>query len=365
MNRKILFSDFDGTLFINGKVSDEDRAAIRRWRAAGNLFAMASGRHLTPLKEHLEREQVEWDFMLCLNGAEAFDHEDNRLFEVPINIELLPELFHTITLGNGWANVCYGARGERIRTENCTDYNHDHVHHSEDYLSTFSRFTQICSASRDKSTAGALEIKDRILARFGDHVSAEVNGWSIDINAKGVSKASGIARLIDIIDIDADQVYAVGDNYNDLSMLTAYHGCAVANAPEAVRRQTGTTAKSVAELIDRLLAENTAAVHYGKLVRDRIPEIIRREGFTPSVRSLGDDEYLAELYRKLREETEEYLADENPEEIADILEVLDAICAFKGFSAEDIQHIKKLKREKRGGFEQKLYLINKRPMKGE
>lgn len=360
MNRKILFSDFDGTLFIDGKVSNDDRDAIRRWRAEGNLFAMASGRHLTPLKEYLAKESVEWDYLLCLNGAEAFDSAGKRLFEVLIDIDLLPQLYHTIVQDDGWANICYGERGQRVRTQNCTDFNDDHEHYFEEHLSTFSRFTQICSAARYKNTAGAIEIKNRVLEKFGDFVSAEVNGWSIDINAKGVNKASGIARLIEMIGLDADDVYAVGDNFNDLSMLTAYRGCAVERAPEEVRHTVGTTAKSVSDLINRILSKETSFVRFEKLVRDRIPEIIEAEGFSPETRVLDDGEFIAELHRKLREETEEYLAEENAEEIADILEVLDAICKAKGFSMEDVQRIKSEKRMQRGGFDKRLYLIGKR-----
>jgi len=321
---------------------------------------MASGRHLTPLKEHLAQQGVAYDYLLCLNGAEAFDSSDERLFEVPIDIGLLHGLYHTIVQDDGWANVCYGARNARIRTENCTHFNSDHVHYFEDQLSTFSRFTQICSAAPDKTTAGALEIKRRVLERYGDHVSAEVNGWSVDINAKGVNKASGIAKLIAAVGIDADCVYAVGDNFNDLSMLTAYRGCAVAHAPEEVRRQAGMTAANVAELIDKIMSEDVREVRYEKLVRDRIPEIIENEGFTPETRVLDDAEYLSELNRKLCEETEEYLKSESMEEIADILEVVDAICAAKSFSMEDVLRIKEEKRAVRGGFEKKLFLIRKK-----
>ena len=252
MSRKILFSDFDGTLFINGIVSAPDREAIRRWRADGNLFAMASGRNLTPLKEHLARENVEWDYLLCLNGAEAYDRSENRLFEVPIDISLLPGLYHTIVLDDGWANVCYGDRGERVRTEHCSDFNDDHAHYFEDHLATFSAFTQICSAAKNKDVDGAFEIKNRVLEKYGDYVSAEVNGWSIDINARGVDKASGIARLIEHIGLHADSVFAIGDNYNDLSMLTAYEGYVVRHAPEGVRAQVGRTVANVAELIEKL-----------------------------------------------------------------------------------------------------------------
>jgi len=358
MSRKILFSDFDGTLFINGKVSEADRDAIRRWRAAGNLFVMASGRNFSSLKEPMARENVDWDFLLCLNGAEAFDADGERLFEVPIDIRLLPELYHTIVLDDGWVNVCYGDRGERVCTPNSSYYNADQGHFLEDRLSAFTRFTQICTASY--GIEGAFEIKNRVLEKFNEYVSAEVNGSCVDINAKGVNKASGIARLIEIMGIPEEDVYAVGDNFNDLSMLTAYRGYAMENGPVEVQRRTGATTKSIAALIEDILSKEPAPAFYGKLVRDRIPEIICSEGFTPSVRVLDDIEYIAELYRKLREETEEYLRDQNIEEIADILEVLEAICEAKGFSVDDVQKFKAAKREKRGGFDQKLYLISKK-----
>ena len=59
-----------------------------------------------------------------------------------------------------------------------------------------------------------------------------------------------------------------------------------------------------------------------KLVRDRIPEIINESGRHCSVRVLDDAEYYIELKRKLVEEVDEFLAETNLEELADILEVI-------------------------------------------
>lgn len=108
-----------------------------------------------------------------------------------------------------------------------------------------------------------------------------------------------------------------------------------------------------------LLKYEPDGYRYGKLVRDRIPEIIHSEGYTPHVRVLDEGEYIAELNRKLKEEAEEYLSDENPEEIADILEVIEAICTAKGYTKEQIETIKSRKKEARGGFENRLYLESK------
>jgi predicted house-cleaning noncanonical NTP pyrophosphatase (MazG superfamily) len=93
----------------------------------------------------------------------------------------------------------------------------------------------------------------------------------------------------------------------------------------------------------------------GKLVRDKIPQIIEAAGKKPNIRILSDDEYLYELDKKLFEEIEEYKADRSLEELADIFEVLLAHCYVCNFTYEDLQQAARLKREARGAFKQKIF----------
>jgi predicted house-cleaning noncanonical NTP pyrophosphatase (MazG superfamily) len=61
----------------------------------------------------------------------------------------------------------------------------------------------------------------------------------------------------------------------------------------------------------------------GKLVRDKIPQIIRTKGLEPVIYAADAEEYGVRLRAKLREEVEEFLdSGSDPEELADILEVL-------------------------------------------
>lgn len=95
----------------------------------------------------------------------------------------------------------------------------------------------------------------------------------------------------------------------------------------------------------------------GKLVRDRIPEIIRNDGKKPIIEILSNEDYLRELDKKLNEEVAEYQADKSIEEMADILEVLFAVCEARGYSVEELLKVKESKRENRGGFKGKIYWI--------
>lgn len=95
---------------------------------------------------------------------------------------------------------------------------------------------------------------------------------------------------------------------------------------------------------------------YNKLVRDRIPEIIKEKGDNPITHIAEDVEYWDKLKEKLLEEIEEFKKDENIEEIADILEVLDAIIDYKGFDRDEIAKAKNTKAEVRGGFKKRIIL---------
>ena len=98
---------------------------------------------------------------------------------------------------------------------------------------------------------------------------------------------------------------------------------------------------------------------YNKLVRDKIPEIIKNNNETPIIRILSDEEYKVELEKKLYEEYQEVIAssgDNRLEELADMLEVMIALANTQNAMLEDIIKIADKKRNKRGGFKEKIFL---------
>ena len=95
---------------------------------------------------------------------------------------------------------------------------------------------------------------------------------------------------------------------------------------------------------------------YKKLVRDKIPEIIKKNNETPITRILNDEEYLKELNIKIQEELKEYLESGEVEELADLEEVLRAILDVKKVTYKEFEEIRNKKVEKRGAFKEKIYL---------
>lgn len=95
---------------------------------------------------------------------------------------------------------------------------------------------------------------------------------------------------------------------------------------------------------------------YNKLVRDKIPEIIRADGKECDVRIAEDKEKYELLEKKLMEEVNEFLEDKNLEELADVMEVLFGLAREIGYSEEELIRKREEKKSERGGFEEGIVL---------
>ncbi|WP_172200062.1 nucleoside triphosphate pyrophosphohydrolase [Saccharibacillus qingshengii] len=101
---------------------------------------------------------------------------------------------------------------------------------------------------------------------------------------------------------------------------------------------------------------------HNKLIRNLIPSIIASTGKSSTTRILNEAEYAAELRAKLREEADEYFATSSDadalEELADMIEVIRALAVTHGADPDTLEQIRAEKAAKRGGFDERIYLID-------
>ena len=87
-----------------------------------------------------------------------------------------------------------------------------------------------------------------------------------------------------------------------------------------------------------------------KLVRDKIPDIIRESGGNPKVRIAGPDELDVLLREKIVEEAKEFLFSGDTEELVDIQEAIDAILELRKADPALVAIQRHSKLLARGGF---------------
>ncbi len=99
---------------------------------------------------------------------------------------------------------------------------------------------------------------------------------------------------------------------------------------------------------------------FNKLVRDKIPEMLDKNGGETETEILDNEKYIGCLFNKLKEECEEVITADSKEnlaeELADLLEVMNAVAKTNNIDFTEIENIRTAKKEKRGGFDRKIFL---------
>ena len=95
---------------------------------------------------------------------------------------------------------------------------------------------------------------------------------------------------------------------------------------------------------------------YNKLVRDLIPEVIKKSGKECDIEIANMEQRRELLEAKLMEEVNEYLEDKNLEELADVMEVLFGLAHNLGYTEEDLLNKRKEKLKECGGFKEGIIL---------
>lgn len=99
---------------------------------------------------------------------------------------------------------------------------------------------------------------------------------------------------------------------------------------------------------------------YNKLIRDKIPEIIKKDNAVPKVSELDDNQFKVALKEKLVEEAKELLEAKTDKEIlnelSDVLQLLESIALNNNIAIAEVKKQKEKKEVERGGFEKKLFL---------
>jgi predicted house-cleaning noncanonical NTP pyrophosphatase (MazG superfamily) len=93
---------------------------------------------------------------------------------------------------------------------------------------------------------------------------------------------------------------------------------------------------------------------HAKLVRDKVPHLMRRRGDHPIVRTAEPYEYAGLLRAKLVEEVDEFLDSDDPRELVDVMEVLLALGEMFGCDGDELERMRAEKAVERGVFTDRL-----------
>ena len=97
------------------------------------------------------------------------------------------------------------------------------------------------------------EIIAHIHEAFSDCVVAYANRHCVDIVPRGISKAKGLAFVLADAGVSVQDAVTIGDSYNDLPMIEAYHGFCMDSAPLDIQEKSRGVYHSVGACIADLM----------------------------------------------------------------------------------------------------------------
>lgn len=246
MKYKLVAIDMDGTLLNSeNEISKRTIKAIKRAKEQGTHIVISTGRILKSALHYAELLNLRNPIVAC-NGAIIVDESQNIIYEKSLDKDKVRDIANLAKAEGVYCHF-YDRTSfySNVRSEEVLKlYNEGSTNMSID-VNVFQDIEEIMDI-KDLSIYKFLfidENKDKLqrlrhqLDELGDINTS--SSWENNIEAMGlnVSKGEALKELCQTLKIKPEEVIAIGDSENDLSMLKfAGLGVAMGNSDESIKK---------------------------------------------------------------------------------------------------------------------------------
>lgn len=250
--KKLLATDLDGTLVVRNTISDENQKAIKELREKNNIFAVSTGRPLNGVAYLEDEYNIKIDYYILLNGAFILDGNKNIIKYDCIKKEVVRNIIDEIETDDMSISIESGYCTYMLSESDELPYpnkkNINGIDEIEEEMSLISVYMPTYSIEKID------QINDFINEKYGQTVIGYRNSNYIDIVPKGCSKGNGVKIVAEKESIKVDNIYTIGDSWNDVTMFeVSNNSFTFNNVEESLKTKTKYIVRSVAECIIRCI----------------------------------------------------------------------------------------------------------------
>ncbi len=270
MKYKLVAIDMDGTLLNkNNEVSERTKNAIEMAKKKGVHIILSTGRVLKSALSYSRNLDLKNPIVAC-NGAIIVDEDASIIYKRPIDNNKVKEIVNLARKKNIYYHFYDESKFySHVRVDEVLQFYNEGNENTSIDIEVFQDIEEIVRLT-DLNVYKFLFIDDnneKLQDLRGELDKLEdistSSSWANNIEAMGlnVSKGEAIRELCIRLQIKPEEVIAIGDSENDLSMLRfAGLGVAMGNGDESIKKQSDYITDSndedgVAKVIEKFVLE--------------------------------------------------------------------------------------------------------------
>lgn len=197
---KLLVSDYDQTLSMDDITIKFNLKKIKEFCDNDNIFMLSTGRTYSSIKEEIQKWNISYDYLSCVDGTSLYDSNDNLLF--------------------------------------CSKLNADDLNYSNQLKTKYESKIEFFDIDSDESgipEERIIQIHDihfkniikEIKIFFAEHMNNSNYSYKFNciyLRPKNASKSTTINYLEQKLNISHNNIFTIGDHNNDYEMIRDYNG---------------------------------------------------------------------------------------------------------------------------------------------
>ncbi|BDU51618.1 Cof-type HAD-IIB family hydrolase [Haliovirga abyssi] len=243
MKYKMLVMDMDDTLLRKDHtISERTKKAIKETQEKGVKVVLASGRPDFAMKDYAKELELDKykSYILSFNGARIIDcHKDEIIFEQSLKKEVAHELYEISKKENMFIHTYLS---DDIITEQNNEYTEIEANITGMKIKTITDFKKSIKGNVIKvlmleDPTYLKKVSEKLHPKLSDKLNMTISKpYFLEFMDKGIDKGETLKKLANKLNINIDEIIAVGDSFNDSTMIkTAGLGVAMGNAHEEIK----------------------------------------------------------------------------------------------------------------------------------
>lgn len=234
---KLFVTDYDGTLFIDEINLNINRKKLLELHKLGYIIVISTGRSFESIKKQVEKYNIYYDYLNCADGASIYDKNDNLLAFFEMKHDIVKEI---------------------LKLKDKTKYEEIQICYPDCYKDTYNELDKIAginivlkSTYKDNSFINEFLNLEKKYPNYNFLIYDHGTYIYFCVKLKGVCKAYAVNYMKNLLNVKQENIYVIGDSFNDLEMIKEYNGVSIVGNLE-LNKCSKKTYHHVYEYIDEI-----------------------------------------------------------------------------------------------------------------